>query len=220
MIEVARTLADKIAQIDSLLGREENDRGYEAFVHIRKIWPELKAAALRTHLTGAQEREAWRCFHCGEVFADADSAKEHFGPDTEWQAGCVDPLTKNEQERRKDQVDMYEELDREREENSRLTGRDYVLSCFERDIAKHFNGAKSVHQAFLVLDAMKGRALAAEERLAALPPAPMPERDRMREVIAAYIAAHFLGADCEKRALEHADAILAVPRAELKSEAK
>jgi hypothetical protein len=110
----------------------------------------------------------WRCFHCNEVFTDAAAAKEHFGPDTEWQAGCIDPLTKDEAERRQDQVDMYTELDREREENSRLMSRDYVLSCYERDLAKFFNGAKSVHQAFLVLDSIEGRALAAEEKLAAL----------------------------------------------------
>lgn len=115
----------------------------------------------------------WRCFHCGETFTDEQEARNHFGVDEEWQAGCVDPLTKDEKERRADQVQMYQELDRERDENSRLMSRDYVLGCWERDLVKFFNGAKSIHQAYLALDAMEGRALAAEEKLAALaaPPA-------------------------------------------------
>ena len=39
-------LAAKIKEIDHLFGREEHDSGYQAFVKIRKIWPELKRAAL------------------------------------------------------------------------------------------------------------------------------------------------------------------------------
>lgn len=109
--------------------------------------------------------QEWRCFHCGDVFRNEDDARDHFGPDTEWQPGCIDPLTKDEKARRHDQIAMFRELDRERDENSRLTNRDYVLSCYERDLAKMFGGAKSVTQAYLVFDSMEGRALAAEERV-------------------------------------------------------
>lgn len=79
---------------------------------------------------------------------------------------------------------MYQELDREREENSRLMNRDYLLGRYESDLVKLFNGARSVTQAYLVLDSMEGRALAAEEKLAALAPSGMPvEREKLVRLI-------------------------------------
>lgn len=128
-------------------------------------WPSDIASfrdKMRRHFlpNGAKQ---WRCFHCGDLFDNEADARDHFGPDTEWQPGCIDPLTKDEKDRRHDQVAMYQELDGERQKNSELMDRDYVLTCFERDLAKLFNGAKSVAQAYLVLDAMEGRALAAEQ---------------------------------------------------------
>lgn len=39
-------LLEAIEKIDHLLNRDEQDSGYQAFVYMRKIWPQLKAAAL------------------------------------------------------------------------------------------------------------------------------------------------------------------------------
>lgn len=115
----------------------------------------------------------WRCFFCGDVFTDAKEARDHFGCDTEdnWQPGCVDPLTKDEKERRAFIVELFTELDGEREENSELQNKAYLLGKVHDDLRTLFKGAKSVHQAFLEYDQMEGRALSAEaevERLRAL----------------------------------------------------
>ncbi|MES5483595.1 hypothetical protein QMZ05_12625 [Bradyrhizobium sp. INPA03-11B] len=108
----------------------------------------------------------WRCFFCNEVFKDEAEARIHFGLDEEWTAGCIDPLTKDEKERRADQVQFYIELDGERERSAALQDKAYLLGHWEDDLKRHFNGAKSVNQAMLMFDAMEGRALAAEEKLA------------------------------------------------------
>ena len=78
----------------------------------------------------------------------------------------LDPLTKDEKERRADQVQFYIELDGERERSAALQDKAYLLGHWEDDLKRHFNGAKSVNQAMLMFDAMEGRALAAEEKLA------------------------------------------------------
>jgi hypothetical protein len=41
----AREMLETIRKIDHLLDREEHDSGYAAFVHMRKIWPDLKRLA-------------------------------------------------------------------------------------------------------------------------------------------------------------------------------
>lgn len=56
--DAREALADKIATIDRELEREEHDSGYRAFVLIRKIWPDLKAAALRLHVEPGGEAVA------------------------------------------------------------------------------------------------------------------------------------------------------------------
>jgi hypothetical protein len=40
--------------------------------------------------------QAWRCFHCGEAFADHKLAEDHFGQTTLHPAACVDPLRDDE----------------------------------------------------------------------------------------------------------------------------
>jgi hypothetical protein len=31
----------------------------------------------------------WKCFHCGAVFCDEESAEQHFGTTPEWPAACI-----------------------------------------------------------------------------------------------------------------------------------
>lgn len=38
----------------------------------------------------------WRCFHCGEVFADKECAREHFGSDESRLPGCLLKVTSGE----------------------------------------------------------------------------------------------------------------------------
>lgn len=58
----------KIEQINHLLEREEHDSGYAAFVHMRKLWPELIAdyarSSERTEEAVKAERE--RCAKIAE----------------------------------------------------------------------------------------------------------------------------------------------------------
>lgn len=118
------------------------------------------------HNNGLCTCPEWRCFFCNEVFTDEAAARNHFGLDEEWTAGCIDPLTKDEKERRADQVQFYIELDGERERSAALQDKAYLLGHWEDDLKRHFNGAKSVNQAMLMYEAMETRALAAEEKLA------------------------------------------------------
>lgn len=115
-------------------------------------------------------RKTWRCFFCDGVFKSEKTARDHFGIDSEdaWKPGCIDPLTKDETERREFIIGLFQELDGERAENAELQNKAYLLSKAHDDLARFFKGAKSVHQAYLEYDAMEGRALAAEEKLAAL----------------------------------------------------
>jgi hypothetical protein len=44
--------------------------------------------------------KSWRCFHCGELFTDQESARIHFGFVTMYEPGCIDPLHSDEKEMR------------------------------------------------------------------------------------------------------------------------
>lgn len=124
---------------------------------------------LQTVLAPKTERElppaGWTCFHCGETFHDAVTAEDHFGSDQyEYvQPGCVDRLTYTERELRESLIDMVKELDAERDRSEELEIDSDNLHAEEAELARRFNGARSVHQAWLVLDCMEGRALAAEQ---------------------------------------------------------
>jgi hypothetical protein len=54
----AREMLETIRKIDHLLDREEHDSGYAAFVHMRKIWPDLKRLAAQADAPGV-EPVAW-----------------------------------------------------------------------------------------------------------------------------------------------------------------
>lgn len=109
--------------------------------------------------------EGWTCFHCGETFRDAITAEDHFGSDQyEYvRPGCVDRLTYSERELRESLIDMAKELDGERDRSEELEIDSDNLHAEEAELARRFNGARSVAQAWNVLDSMTGRALAAEE---------------------------------------------------------
>ena len=50
----------KIEQINHFLDREDHDSGYAAFVHMRKLWPELIADYTRSSEQRAEAHESWR----------------------------------------------------------------------------------------------------------------------------------------------------------------
>lgn len=81
------TYSDCLVRIVSVgaLGhvRLDLDRQEKAWAgeHFVKVAPPL------TEMNG-EERRSWRCFHCDEVFDDANSASSHFGVDSGDMAAC------------------------------------------------------------------------------------------------------------------------------------
>lgn len=109
----------------------------------------------------------WKCFYCGEVFQDAVTAGRHFGdgegcdPDPPC---CVHPLRSDEKalfrelELARAMVDTaHRERDAVQDDADAYHGQSAEL---ERLFGK---GRNTAHQAWLELDDMKGRVLAAEE---------------------------------------------------------
>lgn len=67
----------------------------------------------------------WACFHCGDVFLTQGEAEDHFGfsgyedaPDNN--PACVERLNFDEKSLRSAMMDMFRELEREREANDEL----------------------------------------------------------------------------------------------------
>ncbi len=113
---------------------------------------------------------AWRCFHCGEVFAVEQEARDHFAIDG-IPPMCVDPLTKDEKARMAVVRKLESELAKWRFENEQLDHLAGGLKAMESELSRYFGTCggfpvKTAHQAFLVYEAMIGRAEAAEAALA------------------------------------------------------
>lgn len=112
----------------------------------------------------------WTCFHCGETFHVAAQARMHFGadPDAEpactMRAGAVPRFPRTEWPLMYRLRELEAEVAKLRSENEQL---DYEAGdgrAMVAELERLFDGARSVHQAWLKLEAMEGRALAAEER--------------------------------------------------------
>ncbi|MCF8533852.1 MAG: hypothetical protein K9G48_12670 [Reyranella sp.] len=112
----------------------------------------------------------WPCFHCGEVFTTVETAREHFGYELYQEPGCVLKLLPGER-------GTLARLRAAEDDVARLTAAneqmDHEVGCYHSmtaELGRLFKGAGTVHQAWLELEAMEGRALSAEARLAAYRP--------------------------------------------------
>lgn len=60
----------------------------------------LLCALERSRLSGSTSTggaaKSWRCFYCDEVFADEQSARDHFGSDDNTKEGCACQITRDE----------------------------------------------------------------------------------------------------------------------------
>lgn len=115
----------------------------------------------------------WTCFHCDEVFLTQGEAEDHFGfsgyeDSDEHNPACVERLNFSEQALRAALMDMFRELEAEREENQNLEDEVRSLQGIRPDLERLFDGANTPHQAWLKLDYEQGRALAAEAVIAAI----------------------------------------------------
>jgi hypothetical protein len=128
-------------------------------------------AAAKAEAAAAQA--TWRCFHCGFESADPAEAEAHFGERDD--AEEFKPLCKwwkriDDGERAQTLQDTIQQLNAERDETARLLvkieGLEYRLTGFEDLTYSRFK-VRSINDAYSLYDSMEGRALAAEEKLAA-----------------------------------------------------
>jgi hypothetical protein len=108
----------------------------------------------------------WTCFHCGETFTDVAAAMVHFGATPGAEPGCLLQVPDGGLLARLRELEL--ENEKLRAENEQLDHEASSWHGMAAELARCFEGAKTVHQASLVLDAMEGRALAAEQRARAL----------------------------------------------------
>lgn len=109
----------------------------------------------------------WTCFHCGETFTTPGSARDHFGAEPSAEPGCMVRVQVGQERGLLVALRKAEQLIAELRANNEQM--DHEVGCYhanERDLQRYF-GAKTVFGAFLVLDSMEGRALAAEAILKA-----------------------------------------------------
>jgi hypothetical protein len=110
----------------------------------------------------------WHCFHCGDVFHTQEDAENHFGIfgetlDGDWDPACIQRLNYSEKALRAALMDMFRELEAEREAGHEMGEILSHLQGLPDELARLFDGARTPHQAWLKWESMEGRALAAEE---------------------------------------------------------
>lgn len=114
----------------------------------------------------------WTCWHCGETFKTVRTARDHFGGSIDAEPGCMIRVQAGEER------GLLMALRAVEAENARLRndieGEVSSTLDFHIRLEAHLNsyppfrGCRSVKEVFDLYDSMEGRALAAEERLAAL----------------------------------------------------
>jgi hypothetical protein len=120
----------------------------------------------------------WTCFHCGETFLPTLEgqimAKRHFGFDVNATPGCIEKLTAPERSLLLRIRASQAENDRLRAEAEDEFGERYYarLASDIRSTAGVFRDCRTLRDLFNLYDSMEGRALAAEEQLAAFPELP------------------------------------------------
>jgi Protein of unknown function (DUF551) len=121
----------------------------------------------------------WRCYHCGELFIDAEAARDHFGSDefeTGQEPGCISPLRGDEKAQIKavrDAEEYARQCQAESAENDEAEG---LLESYRADLRRYFgDDCSSIWIAFdrysnmkFDHDQQKQRAERLESELAAL----------------------------------------------------
>lgn len=115
----------------------------------------------------------WRCFHCDEVFTNAEAAAKHFGVAQDHRPGCVEKLTAPEKNLVLALRGICDEFRRlQNQVLEEITNDVYFYGRLRQSLAtmKPFEKCISLHDVFMLFDSLEGRALAAEaerDRLAA-----------------------------------------------------
>lgn len=148
-----------------------NDRDHQFNNEIGTLKARLSDAEA-VNAEQARKLGEWRCFHCGDSFAVEQEARDHFAIEGV-PPMCVDPLTKDEKTRMVVVRKLEAEIINLRKENEELDHMAGCLKAIESELSRYFGTCggtpvKTASQAFLVYEAMIGRAEAAESRCAAL----------------------------------------------------
>lgn len=137
---------------------------------VKLIRAEKRIAELEVQL--ADEKQTWRCFHCGFETSDRKEASGHFGEFGEEYPLCIHWSDLDADGKASEFQSINAELEGEREENLKLRQQveqlEYLTGSQEAAISSRFKGCRTINEAFFKYDSMEGRALAAEERIAAL----------------------------------------------------
>lgn len=132
------------------------------------------------------EKQTWRCFHCGFETSDKTEASGHFGEFGEEYPLCIHWSDLDADGKASEFQSINAELEGEREENLKLRQQveqlEYLTGSQEAAISSRFKGCRTINEAFFKYDSMEGRALAAEERIAALEAALQVAREALKEL--------------------------------------
>lgn len=142
---------------------------------LRVRFQALRAEIEKLRGEAEEAKRSWRCFHCGDVFIDEAAALLHFGPDAfedSYPAACVDPLRQDEVERIKQVREAQDHAMRMQHEAEKADNDRALLASYKSEIGRYFGSCGGVisstpHQAWLVHEAMIGRAESVESRLKA-----------------------------------------------------
>ena len=104
----------------------------------------------------------WRCFHCGEAFADRQTASDHFGLDCHEFPACVQVLTETDKAIVEDRREWRNRALQAEAENERL---EHLVGSAEWDIRTRWKGARSLHDVACRFETLQGELLAARAQL-------------------------------------------------------
>jgi hypothetical protein len=118
--------------------------------------------------TYPRPKHGWTCFHCGETFRTPGEAAAHFGAAPDATPGCLLKVQLGEERGLLAALRKAEaEIKQLRAQNEQ---QDYEAANYHgmvSELRRYFAGASTAHQAFLHLDGVEGRAMAAEAIVAA-----------------------------------------------------
>lgn len=141
---------------------------------VYELEEEAKAAEERAEAAEKRAAESWRCFHCGFSTSDVREAEAHFGDRDDEEPLCKTIARWGDDETARQLQDTIQQLNAERAETARqrvqIEGLEYRVEGQRAEIQSFapFRKCEGINDIFNLYDSMEGRALAAEERAAAL----------------------------------------------------
>jgi hypothetical protein len=167
--------AEVIAELREKLAEAERDRAAEAWAagdslnDLNRLYTVAKQRATRAEQKLEAAEQQWRCFHCGDVFTDEESARDHFGETECAEPACTSPLRDDETARLAELQAARREVDYLRKEAEEADNDRALLASYKKDIGDYFGDcggvrASTPRQAWLKYEALEGDLLVARDR--------------------------------------------------------